>query len=444
MRIPFQQNYVIIRGVEKPYRRYLYWKGESIFTWMAIRGSISLIQYFIETINFDIKCSNPSHQLSRALRKAWKNKNREMVRYLLSIGAEPNDLEGNNSIIVEAYLCGDIGLVEELLKCGARVDSPRGLHEHHITLLGAAIQNHDTCFVKRLIDKYGARHSFVKPTTSERGRALSGKYNNGYYHSALHLAVLLGYLDVVILLIERGCDVNALTRLNFKFNSPMDNTALHMAVGHCDLRMVKYLIANGASKSPKNSSRIRVIDIPTTQPIKRVLAGDWEKEDREKYVLTTIPPNQPFGSFCYAMQLYREYKSHPVDGLQVSIDEYDLEHWHFVVTISEKNHPLSGLRVHLEADMSYNVNKMTQTWIDIKTNFSLPKKAKWNVTDAHQSNISMQLRGLCDQLIEITKKIRKKKISGARNLISQFKCRLYLTKLLMRTFLRYSLEISSI
>eukprot|EP01118_Nematostelium_gracile_P010262 TRINITY_DN3516_c0_g1_i7.p1 TRINITY_DN3516_c0_g1~~TRINITY_DN3516_c0_g1_i7.p1 ORF type:complete len:797 (+),score=149.47 TRINITY_DN3516_c0_g1_i7:19-2409(+) len=411
MGIPFSKNYVMIENemVKKPYARYLLWRGESVFVWMVIRGSIELIRWFIELCSFDRRMHfHRSHQLSRALRKAWKKRDREMVLLLLSIGAKPDDLEGDddNAMIVEAYLEDDIEIVNKLLDNGARVDSPRGLYEYKISLLGAAIEKHDTAFVEQLLNKYNARHSFVKPTSIKKGWAVSGNLIDGYYYySALHLAVAQNHIDIVILLIKKGCDVNVLTRTSFDFNGILGPSALQLAVKNENIEIMKYLIANGACQNTLSAtlSAYNRMSNPTFCQFFDNL-DQWKKTDQQNYVLITTDSlnrttQQRILPDYERKDIFRQYEQimkNPIDPLEIVISEEEISCWHILYPISDRNHPLFGFKLHLRAyiaPMAWQYD--TACFKSFETDFMIPNGKE---LVCHKGIVKTQLERLRDQL----------------------------------------------
>lgn len=84
--------------------------------------------------------------------------------------------------------------------------------------------------------------------------------------------------------------------------------------------------------------------------------------------------------------------------VRVFFEEDNPNLWHIMISIFDKDHPFYGVQFHLEAIAIYYPLD-TLGLVNITTNFSLPKKAKWKY---EKSEITLQLMSLHNQLTEFT------------------------------------------
>lgn len=71
--------------------------------------------------------------------------------------------------------------------------------------------------------------------------------------NSLHWAAYGGHVEVMRLLKERGCDLNALT--------DDKATALHLAADNDNIAAVRWLVRNGVNIHAKNSKCLRALDL---------------------------------------------------------------------------------------------------------------------------------------------------------------------------------------
>lgn len=95
----------------------------------------------------------------------------------------------------------------------------------------------------------------------EKGADIETQDNDG--NTALYLAVMLGKLDAAKTLVEKG----ALIEIRDKDG----NTALHIAAENGQLAVVQYLLSQKANKKSLNKNGEKPYDVASTQEIKELL-----------------------------------------------------------------------------------------------------------------------------------------------------------------------------
>jgi ankyrin repeat protein len=206
------------------------------------------------SININEKDNNGHTQLYRAV----VNKNIELVKQLLTVGAEINTRDNNgltplhvavqqgNTAMVSKLLAekadknaknntqqtplhlatiqGNVEIIEVLLAIGADKDVKDNSGK---TAVHLALQNSKQALAKQLLGALGVD--------------IHAKDSNG--NTLLHHAVLNEDLEMVKQLIDLGVDKNAKDKNN--------NTPLHLAVETSNIEIAKQLIELGADKNPQ-------------------------------------------------------------------------------------------------------------------------------------------------------------------------------------------------
>jgi len=138
-----------------------------------------------------------------------------------------------NSPFILAVKCGDIQLVEQMLVAGADVNS----REVEIDYANEEDLDDDEFAGVSWFGLGSKSSQAVKESVSAYG--LDSRYKTTLGRAVLHIAVEMGYPEIVSLLLRHGASVNAEDGCGF--------SALHIAVADRKVEMVKILLNHGAN-----------------------------------------------------------------------------------------------------------------------------------------------------------------------------------------------------
>ncbi|XP_056617944.1 B-cell lymphoma 3 protein [Triplophysa dalaica] len=175
-----------------------------------------------------------------------------LVKALLDAGADPGALDRHGQTAL--HLCcehGEANCLDVILRHYLHNPSPHLEIRNYegLTPLHLAVQNRDKKLAKILLD---------------RGAEINSGDNKSGRSPLMH-AVENDCIDMVSLLIESRCDVNA--------QSYSGNTALHSACGRGRIEIVRLLLKNGADSSLKNNHNDTAIMVANNKKVSDVLRG---------------------------------------------------------------------------------------------------------------------------------------------------------------------------
>mmetsp|Transcript_33668 Transcript_33668/g.41434 ORF Transcript_33668/g.41434 Transcript_33668/m.41434 type:complete len:470 (+) Transcript_33668:53-1462(+) len=172
----------------------------------------------------------------------------EVAKYLVNKGANVHarDHLGETPMdkLFDGLFCNDIG---------------SSLSTNFSNLLGSVAEFHSRCLgedlmqavlfgslrsVKRLVGFQGANVNFHRRKKFEMVAFGNSTYTAKAGPTPLHLAAILGHLDIAKYLLERGAEVNA--------QGDFDETPLHCAAERGDFRMASLLLSHGADLEAGN------------------------------------------------------------------------------------------------------------------------------------------------------------------------------------------------
>ena len=202
------------------------------------------------------------------------NRNIQAVKLLLKFGANPNAKDRRGHSILDLAFASDVG-IEEIHELCFKGLSDNELKKHGVHLLYMAVHHSDVVLLRELIrldvnvcSKFGAIHSpLILAVENERldifmlllnaGADLNVKDKNE--NSLLHLAI--GKRDVIEALNDLQVDIHA--------KNILGNTALHVAAcGNC-VMSIQELLEHGAKIETENNEKLT--------PIKLALKFESEK-----------------------------------------------------------------------------------------------------------------------------------------------------------------------
>lgn len=159
------------------------------------------------------------------LREAWRDGDKEQIRYALEQGADPNvdlydDLYG--SLLCWAASGKDVDFVHLLLRAGAKVARES---QAESTSVHEAVEQNQREILELLLAADGA---------------VALNWFDYVARTPLMIAVRENNQELAQLLLEAGADINA------HDEARAGNTALHIAAGEGNSHMVKFLLKAGA------------------------------------------------------------------------------------------------------------------------------------------------------------------------------------------------------
>ncbi|KAK7157733.1 hypothetical protein R3I93_009047 [Phoxinus phoxinus] len=175
-----------------------------------------------------------------------------LVKALLDAGSDPGALDRNGQTAL--HLCCehiDVDCLSVILR-----------HYPQNPLPHLEIRNYEGLTPLHLAVQKGDK-TLTRLTLESGAEINAGDNKSG--RSALIHAVENNSIDMVILLIESGCDVNA--------QSYSGNTALHSACGRGQIEIVRVLLKNGADSSLKNNHNDTAIMVAKNKKVSDVLRG---------------------------------------------------------------------------------------------------------------------------------------------------------------------------
>ncbi|XP_076285931.1 transient receptor potential cation channel subfamily A member 1-like [Lasioglossum baleicum] len=228
-------------------------------------GGISLLQRAVNEkqvqmakllINYGANVNVKNIRGETPIVNAIQNRDTKMIELLLTNGA---DIKEDPEVVCTAVMCGNLELVEDLLKNGTDVNMLNGNIYYRNSLLHRAVNEKQVQMAKLLIN-YGANVN-VKDTREETPivNAIQNRdtkmiellLTNGADikedPKVVCTAVRCRNLELVEDLLKNGADINALDNMYF------GNSFLHMAVKTKQVQMVKLLINYGANVNVKDS-----------------------------------------------------------------------------------------------------------------------------------------------------------------------------------------------
>lgn len=195
-------------------------------------GNLQRVRELLDE-GIDINHKNEQNEGRAALHAASENNREDVVRFLLEKGANVNiqDSAGNTPLLY-ASRYGHEGIARILIDAGANVNQ-RNV-EGRIPLHDACWNGYSRQLVKLLLDK---------------GSNVNAKDMNGW--SPLHMASGRDHDDIVRVLLKRGADRDAQTKIG-KSGLQHGDTALHMAVYRDYIPTVMELVKAGSNTRIKN------------------------------------------------------------------------------------------------------------------------------------------------------------------------------------------------
>ncbi|XP_026140733.1 B-cell lymphoma 3 protein homolog isoform X1 [Carassius auratus] len=219
----------------------------------VVKGNCQLVKWLIELYRRAHKDLDIFNNLRQTpLHLAVITRQPILVKALVYAGADPGALDRNGQTAL--HLCCEHREVDCLSVILGHY--PRNPSSHleirnyeGLTPLHLAVQKGDKKLAKILL-KNGSE---INAGDNKSGR------------SPLVHAVENNFTDMVIFLIESGCDVNA--------QSYSGNTALHSACGRGHIEIVRVLLKNGADSSLKNNHNDTAIMVAKNKKVSDVLRG---------------------------------------------------------------------------------------------------------------------------------------------------------------------------
>jgi ankyrin repeat protein len=151
----------------------------------------------------------------------------------------------------------------------------------YIDIVDILIENNVDRFIKNISGKTALHIAILHGHLNVVNRLINNDNNNindyiNDYTSILNLAVLLGYYDIVNLLIEHGIDINKRNRFR--------ETAIYMAANDGRLNIVQTLYNNGANLNIPDSKNISPIQIAYLNGHMNVVNFLLDKIDAKKEI----------------------------------------------------------------------------------------------------------------------------------------------------------------
>ena len=181
----------------------------------------------------------------------------DSVRILLEHGANPDTLDiDNQPVLGDAVSLQQIEIVRLLLEAGAKERQPIEKSESMVWI-SLSEKNHET--MKLLIDHYGADFNYENEGIGLLDYAVclndaiavdilaqyAGKTQNtrAIYGSALNIAILSEYCDIMEILLKKGADINYMSKEGL--------TPLAIGISTKDRKIVEILVSHGANTEQK-------------------------------------------------------------------------------------------------------------------------------------------------------------------------------------------------
>jgi len=270
---------------------------EDIFEALS-KGSLEDVKYFLGIDNINVKGSRGADMFVAA----ESNSNVEVLKYLVSIGADVNvkypaisgfnpDLADATPLHFAAHHNSEVAVVQFLIDQGADVNAKtgRGATPLHF----AANHNSEVGVLQFLIDKgadtntkdnfgdtllhvaaWKNKEVAVLQFLIDKEADVSAK--NMFGITPLHLAASYNSNDAVLqFLIDQGADVNA--KNSYDENTPLHNAALT----NSNVEVLKCLVSAGGDVNAKDKEVNAPLDVANTEEKKRILRAAGGKSGKE-------------------------------------------------------------------------------------------------------------------------------------------------------------------
>ena len=196
--------------------------GRTPTYWAELYGHVDIVAAF-EQVKRSVR-----QQESEGAFQAVENCDIELVRALLSAGADPNARDALDSTLLHIAAVGDlpshIEIVSELIDSGADIDARNG-----------------TGFTALYLAVITGRAQSI-PVLIAGGADIEARYDGGF--TPLHAAVVRDKVELISVLMASGADVNA--------KADFGATPLHRAAFADKVESIRVLIACGANIEARN------------------------------------------------------------------------------------------------------------------------------------------------------------------------------------------------
>ncbi|KAM3075610.1 hypothetical protein ACMFMG_007746 [Clarireedia jacksonii] len=310
------------------------------------KGSMELFQLILRYVNAPVYQDinqGVVRYIRRCLPEAAASGNQDLVRYLLSQGAQVADRSSYGTTgLFEAVNSGDISMVQLLLLLGADPNQPQA-GNHHETPLQLAARQENIFLVKLLLD-HGA-----DPNQSQAGN---------YHETPLQLAARQENIFLVELLLEHGADPNQPQADNC-YNS---GTPLQLAAEKGNIFLVNLLLEHGADV---HAASFILLKYPITNITSTFQAGvlggnlaviealleagaSLFMSEKESELQTTLQIACHQGSADIVHLLISK-------GAEVNVKSKDLLVWESALTSALRSKNYDTIEILLEKDADVNV-----------------------------------------------------------------------------------------